>query len=476
VRNNFFIIFCAYAIISLFGIVAVIDQFDSKSFVAAEINLLTIVSLAYFLLLCFAGAVAKRFYFFIFPFVILTVPNAINDLFPSFFLGPMGERGASTFAFFTHLDVFLLLGVLRLGRGRQATHRASSAILAILALVLFTVQAIYQYQGKLVGPYFIGLYQIRYLLLLLMLVPMFDTQRGFRKLYLGVCFATPLLLFESIVTTFYGGGATNLASGNFAVNGYANLLAAISLFLSFSRRYALGPTKGTLVISGYIALLVCAIVLTGTRAAAVSVVAGYILLHLICSPSSRRHLYNFLLLCSFILFFLAWLAPVISGDVQANYTTAVNGLDGSSLQTRIALWTMTIEMISDHPFFGIGNGLWNYLKYDYGTPYAVLLDPHNDYLAHVVNYGLLGFAVIFFFYIHPLSTAIAQIFLWQQVELKRHVPPIAYLSFIIPISISSFSNANTTKHQVFAFFVFFVLCYYKTLTHTNAIKRWGREG
>ena len=127
--------------------------------------------------------------------------------------------------------------------------------------------------------------------------------------------------------------------------------------------------------------------------------------------------------------------------------------DTSSLRTRVVLWDITAEMIKDNFLLGIGNGEWNYIKYDYGSPFDVLLDPHNDYLSYIVNYGVIALFIVFFFYVFPM---------YKVVFIKREGDVfIAFVSFVIPLAISSFANANTLKHQVFALFGFILLCLYR---------------
>lgn len=73
---------------------------------------------------------------------------------------------------------------------------------------------------------------------------------------------------------------------------------------------------------------------------------------------------------------------------------------------RIALWKEAVDMIKDHPIFGIGPGMWSYYTYEYGERtyyyYAHLqewlmassCDPHNMYLKICVEYGIV--AVVLF--------------------------------------------------------------------------------
>jgi O-antigen ligase len=132
--------------------------------------------------------------------------------------------------------------------------------------------------------------------------------------------------------------------------------------------------------------------------------------------------------------------------------------DFSSINTRLTLWQITIQIITDHYFSGVGNLVWNFMKYDYGSPFDVLLDPHSDYLNYLVSYGLLlGGGIIFYFFAKPLliSLTLRGEFRYRRTWLIDHY--FVFFSFLLPVCISSFSNSNTMKHQLFFIFCFAAL-------------------
>jgi len=326
------------------------------------------------------------------------------------------------------------------------------------------VQVFLHFDTQYLGPYFFGLYQIRYFMLLALVVSLFDIKNDFKYLFWGVCLASVLLIFESFATTYIRGGVgQRLGSGNFAVNVFGNLLAALALFLYFGRRYV--PVRNGAKLFLFICMLslVAAMLLTGTKGSLFSLLVSFVLLWRYAGFKSKSSYLLFygpvlLFVSAAVYFFYVYVGHLVSLHLFDDGYVYDSGT--SSLRTRVVLWGITLDMIKDHYIFGIGNGLWNYLKYDYGSPFDVLLDPHNDYLNFVVNYGVVGVGAVFLCYLYPLYNV-----LFLKMRSTSHnfanSDYVVFASFIIPLAISSFTNANTAKHQVFALFILFLLFSYK---------------
>ncbi|WP_338623803.1 O-antigen ligase family protein [Selenomonas sp. TAMA-11512] len=73
----------------------------------------------------------------------------------------------------------------------------------------------------------------------------------------------------------------------------------------------------------------------------------------------------------------------------------------TSMEMRIALWDSTVQMIADHPFFGIGWGAYwmVYPAYDFYLEGAdvLVVHAHNMYLNYAAEIGVVG-ALTFFWY------------------------------------------------------------------------------
>lgn len=451
-------VFLSYLAVCIISFFAVISLYGSDGFVVPSLNVLSLVSFIYFLFLCLMGLTNKQYYFLVFPFLVLTVPNAVNDLLPNFLMGPVWERNSSAFSFFTHIDLYLFFGVLRFYRDVNVRHKPVVLLVSVCFILFFSTHLLIGINSDYLGPFLFGLYQIRYFMLLFLVVSFFNIQRDFKYFFWGVCLAAVFLVFESLATTYLRGGGVDarLGSGNFAVNVYGNLLAALTMFLYFGRGLLPVRLLNTLFIYGCMFVLVCAMFMTGTKGSLFSMFVSFVLLWRFAGVKSKS---------GFVLFYslagLAFLFGLYLSYLYINHLVSIGVFsDGyvydegtSSLRTRVVLWGVTADMIKDNLYLGIGNGVWNYIKYDYGSPFDVLLDPHNDYLSYIVNYGVTALAIVFFFYLFPL---------YKVVFLKRSTYGyIVFVSFVVPLAISSFANANTLKHQVFALFGFFLLCLYR---------------
>lgn len=470
-------VFMAYLAISITSVFFVIYLYSDDSFVVPELNVISAVSLIYFIFLCLAGLTVKRYYFFVFPFLILTVPNAVNDLLPNFLMGPVWERNSSAFAFFTHIDFYLFFGVFRFYKDVDVKKEFVALFVSVYFVIFFMMQILNKFDSDGIGPYLFGLYQFRYFLLLFLVVSFFNIQRDFKYFFWGICLAAIILVLESFVTTYIRGGGfgSRLGSGNFAVNVYGNLLAALTLFLYFGRKHVSANLYVKMFVYICMFTLVSAMIMTGTKGSLFSLLVAFVLLWRFSGIKSKSCFVLFyslgglaILLCAYFLYqYVDHLISIDTFNDSYIYDTGT-----SSLHTRVVLWGMTIDMIKDHYLLGIGNGLWNYMKYDYGSPFDVLLDPHNDYLSYIVNYGLSGLVVVFFFYMYPLYKIVFLKGKAGKRIISQSGSYIVFVSFIIPFAISAFTNANTLKHQVFALFCFFLLCAYKF--HQGSL--FGRKG
>ena len=89
---------------------------------------------------------------------------------------------------------------------------------------------------------------------------------------------------------------------------------------------------------------------------------------------------------------------IVDRFMEASEDTSAGG--------RLMFWNYCIEMFKDKPFFGFGyEGFWaNYMDYqaDYfskhpDSPFVMIADntfrPFNEYVALIVNYGIVGFTV-----------------------------------------------------------------------------------
>ncbi|WP_456415747.1 O-antigen ligase family protein [Thiolapillus sp.] len=431
---------------------------NKKGFHYTAPGAIELVSLCYFSLLCIIGLVKKRYYYLSLPLVIISVPNAINDIFPGHVMGPPWEINSSVFSFITHIEIYLAIGIFRywnFSENEKDTLPYAffiSSLLAALAIFKF----IEYIDTETIGYYTYGLYQIRYILLIIPIAYLFNPNRDFRPFFIGLVAASLLLVVESFITTqlHYGSLSGRLSSGNFATNVYGNMLAALFVFIAYAGNKLFSSAYYNLMIASVAILLFISLILTETRASLISIFPAILLIALYKNSYNKSFTYIALFIAFIISTYFIYLSiqyliynEVISDSYVYQEST-------SSLHSRFILWSITTNIILDNLILGIGNGVWNYIKYDYGSPFEVLLDPHNDYLMIFASYGIIGLISTFYIYIYPTYKSFTSINKYSTLGSLVSV-------FIVPLSISAISNANSSKHQLFALLLFLVIVWYK---------------
>ncbi|GLX86653.1 hypothetical protein tloyanaT_29060 [Thalassotalea loyana] len=438
-------------------------------------RLITIASLSYFFLLTLLSLRSIKWFWLILPFVILTVPNAINSIFPGFYLTHVGERGNASFAFVSHIDLYFLINICarfllpfqkKLYISSQFKALKLACFLLLVSLTINSVLAIIKNSDFL---YILnGAFHFRYLFFALLFAnELFDIENE-KSFVNGIAYSIPLLAAEAFASTFLGGDSIfgELKSGNFANNVFGNFLAV--LFVYFLSIRKVREYQNPLFIF-VLFLLLCLIFMTGVRGAILSLGLGLTALYFLIRKSAQTITMYFLILLLILIsllyvFDLLWIFDYV-GElfesfrlvIESGYGTKGIKIDesNSSIITRIAIWKSTIYMALDNWVFGIGSSNWNYLKAEYGVPFKVLLDPHNDYLNFICLYGVTGFLIIYLLYIKQVIYVIFS-------RIKGAINP--YRIALFTMSVSSITNANNSKHQVFAMVsVFLILAYVVTI-------------
>lgn len=140
-------------------------------------------------------------------------------------------------------------------------------------------------------------------------------------------------------------------------------------------------------------------------------------------------------------------------DITATVTSV---LQTGGDRGRFQMWSNTLEIIADHPIFGVGPGGWKrvYPNYDKGAMVrkdSSPVRPHNDYLWIAAEYGLAGFAFYMAFLFFICITLYRQSFTSSQV-LQSSLFAIAILA-ILGHSFFSFP-----KEQPQSALLLFLLC------------------
>ena len=456
---SFVAVACMYGAILLLSGVSYFSfhEFPLNSVIFRYDRWISLFSLVYFFGLMVFSFGSIRRYCFATPLVILTVPNAVNSYFPAIFLGPLTDMTNATFPFVTHIDVFLIYGLANLTLSKIGSltyyqERIAVFVVAMTAFYLLAVVATFFISGD-ITRYLNNAFHIRYLALFYLLHSVFITRPN-REIFLkGIIIAMPVVLVESCVTSllngysFYG----SFSSGNFANNVLGHLLALVTILLIFARNHEYSST----LFSDFVIFLVfIGMLLSGVRGAYLSFVLCLLCTYVLTRWSFRNVVIFFAISTIFI---LLTISRFIDIDYWKDFIYAVtyifeNGFDAhaikidpttTSIFTRVTLWIATAKMYFDNPYFGVGFAEWNMIKAEYGVPFQMLLDPHNDYLFYLVSYGsVVGLGFLWFIYLKPI------IYFIKKSSNSFVANPYYYALF--GFCFSGLTNANTSKHQVFA--------------------------
>lgn len=407
-------------------------------------SLIAWLSLFWFVFLLFVGGISERYFWQLAPFALFFTPNAINDFWPS---SPMATgEGVPHFSYFTHIDIYLLMGVVaycNFGRA-LSLKRFSLLFIMLLAVLVVFLGAIWA------GTFWFvlqGSYQLRYFAFLILLFFFASPLIYEKKISASLKIVLFLIVFEALVFSLVKGGA-RLASGNYGVNSLGHLLAAGAVFFLLQ----MGPLSKRVVGSVFALILVGAVVATATRFSLVALFFAFSLVFFLKRGSfSSLILCLMILLCMFV-FFVSLIPAgrsmwegflMLSGSFDDPSAISVTP-ESSSMITRLKLWWATIDMLVEHPWIGVGPGVWAFLKMDYGVDFDSVLDTHQDFLNYLVSYGLiLGVVSYIGIFVYPVLIL---------YKLRRCGVdfPWAWGGMLIVFLFAGATNAVTWKHQISA--------------------------
>jgi O-antigen ligase len=437
---------------TILSISAYLTVVGGNHYVAPQASVLIVASALYFIFLCLTSITKRAYYWAALPLVLLTVPNAINDLFPSIYMGPPDASVAPpAFALFTHIDLFLLLGLLRYGRFSLSKQLLTAVFVALVTTFFVFVNYL---TGAWSTDGIYGLYQLRYILLTYLVFREVRFGSARRPFVLGLIAAISLTLIETLLFTFLITLPGHLISGNLGKNPLGHFAAAALCFFIFYR-----PPKAVL-LHKYLPLGIATLLMigSGTRFSIIAALVSVLIVALLRSSTVMKSAaYCFVGMLAVLTILLT--TPQgksivegiahVSGDISSPYLIERTP-ESSSIITRLEVWLKTADMARTHSVTGVGPGNWSFLKADFDIPYDGLLDPHNDLINFIVSYGipsgLLFFAAVLFY---PLIGG-------YRASFQR---PDGFLqgcyAFILCITVTGLTNATLWKHQIFALTLIF---------------------
>ncbi len=449
-----------------------------------KIGSLTIPSLLLFVLVCGLALFRQRFYFLFLVFIILSFPAPIDDIFPSVLVTNPDDRVEVFFPLITRIDIYLILGILigSLKNGFKVKTIKLTTVLKLFFIFSFFIFVINTLKSDDLLDFNLLLaysFHLRYFILFLVLLQTFDIKQFQKEIILGFVISLIFIYIEAHVNTIVQ-GRDRLLSGSLSLNTFANIFAAVGVFIIYL-------LKKKLINKWYglLSLLIVLLILIGseTRGAILTIILTYFFLRFFENP--RKFAINLLKIALGVIFaFSIYLMALQKGYIPERYSYKViaekveidlskddllqqieikYSKETSSLKSRLELFNSSINMIDQNPITGIGVGRWNRYKNTYSGENKipkVLLDSHNDYLALMSQYGIfLGLLFAFLIFIYPMRLS---------KKIKNYKSPLLYFYIInFAMGIAAFSNAGFFKHQVSAVLIF-GLCVANNLYHKNA--------
>lgn len=413
-------------------------------YVETQFGFLSMISMAFYVVLLIISFLKDKFFWFLFPVVLLCVPNAVNDLFPSVAMSFAGIDGGFSFSIFTHIDIYLFFAFIKYVFFKSKNN---ICIFFLLSSIYLSILLAYL-SGVWVVSGLFGAYQVRYASLIFLLFR-FGNFYNFKHYFVfGLILCVTFLFFESFIYSYTAEYTNKLVSGNLGKNVLGHFGASILCFFLFFRLQIYSFLLKFYVLTLATVLLVG----TGTRFSIVAAISS-VLLTIFASYSWGPKKVFFSCIGLFLIFFFFRIAPpgisIVNGLYQVPYFVSsvafVPDSDSSSILTRISIWIETLSMVKNNLFIGVGPGGWAFLKEEYGIFYEGLLDPHNDFLHLVISYGiLLGVSSYALLFVFPFISA------WRAAFMCNNRFYRGAVALLLCMFFAGFSNALLWKHQIFA--------------------------
>lgn len=477
-------------IILILSVIGIFQSIDSGNIVFSGLSALSYISLTIFGLVCLLGLYSNKLYFTFLIFVLLAFPAPVNDFFPGVFLGNQFEYGASIFPFFTHIDIYLLLGIFKsLFTNNKISIKSSLLFQSMIFCIFLSILANY-FNPQFLNHDFLlliqGLFQFRYLIEIYLLLSLFDISQFKNNIVFSFIISIVFLFIESIIYTLKTHSPA-LMSGSLANNTFASIVASILLFMILiNKRY----THSKLIRYSIMLLMlvsVLIILLSGARMAILAFLVTYTIFLFL----DRKLKLNFNIKIKWIVLFLVaavgirvasnYLPPrynpknltekISFGQPSMDLTQFIRierSWETNSLITRMELYSASLKMLQENPLTGVGVGRWNSLKQKFGFKEFLLIDSHNGYLSVLSQYGLLGIPLILFIYFFPASV------LYKSLKSQAPSNFLIYLGVInLYIAFADLSNSGIFKHQIFALLAFNSICLLKIFSRSKKVELTG---
>lgn len=257
----------------------------------------------------------------------------------------------------------------------------------------------------------------------------------------------------------------------------AVLAMLISLCFPIGCHFTVNSTaRHKLIWKGLTVSMGVCLILTGSRTGILSGICSFAL---ICRPAIKQHLQKLSRTNIVILLFTTLL--LLTG-LYFHKQDSVNG--------RILIWRIAMEMIADRPMWGWGREGFDAFYMPYQADYFLhhpasqhilladnLTNPFNEFLLFAIRYGLIGLAALLLSLVFLLRSILKQksdfrgmligifttLFLWSMFSYPFRIP-FVWLTTVSFISIILFPNLSSHKYAK-PLSTFILLCCFPPIIH-----------
>lgn len=424
------------------------DLFD-----LSEIETLSVII---FLIFISFSLVNFNWFIYLTPFFLISFPSVFNNLLPNVNASDKFDYNSTFIPLITHIDVYLLTGLLRYYKPQKIIVRNLNFYIITLVLGLLIVSGwnLFSYKKEVEKLILLsGTYHIRFIILIFLTLNLTPALEKLKSLKKGIFFSFAFLISESLVYTHYY-DLERLTSGSIGNNLLAGLFLMFYVF--YVKSYKLNKCFYKYISVSILFFVI--IYLTKTRSAFFLLTLFYlynywhlrfkykpvlllvpILSFLLISFSIESSRYN--------LFNLKFSDKTETSNFEKNEILENNPFN-ESLNLRIRHFETSLKMIKQNPIFGVGSNMWNYNKRKYGSKDKNYLDSHNEILALTSQYGIIIGLALFIFILFPILCFA------NSIE-KAKVPQDRYLMilFLIPLILGT-TNTLFFKYPIFAMLTF----------------------
>ena len=448
------------------------------------------VSLLIFIFTIISGLKSFNWFVVFLVFNLIALPASVDNFFPSVLISAQTDSKLVYFPILTHIDIYILIGLFRYWN-KQYLREIRFSRLGAIVFYLFACLLIVSMSANIlrnssltdVGLIASHSYHLRYFLLLGLLCKNTPILKYRNELFYGILVSIAFLIFESTVTSFYF-NRSRLVSGTLGNNVFAALLAATAIYLMYLIRIKAISRKHLILVI----IMAVAMFFAKTRSA-IFLFSGFLLIEIVMytinmfrQNNMRKSIYLF------VLFLLVLGATIFSFSQTERLSVdnfKIEKIDltktelkdivvfeendfNASLSMRLGHFQTSLNMIRDHPIFGIGPGRWNKYKTQYGSRNTQTMDSHNDFLALASQYGLLtGTFFCMILYIAPFL--LRRLNRQESFQTKDPLNYLCIISFIMMLA--GISNAVLFKHQIFAFLALILMTYTFRTKEENPIQK-----